>query len=51
MVSGEVQRVTDFEKGFPWAEAKIDDKWVVDPFHDDQGVAVKVKGRGLVVIS
>jgi 7,8-dihydropterin-6-yl-methyl-4-(beta-D-ribofuranosyl)aminobenzene 5'-phosphate synthase len=23
----------------------------VDPFHDDQGVAVKVKGRGLVVIS
>jgi 7,8-dihydropterin-6-yl-methyl-4-(beta-D-ribofuranosyl)aminobenzene 5'-phosphate synthase len=51
MVSGEVQRVTDFEKGFPWAEAKIDDKWVVDPFHDDQGVAIKVKGRGLVVIS
>jgi 7,8-dihydropterin-6-yl-methyl-4-(beta-D-ribofuranosyl)aminobenzene 5'-phosphate synthase len=50
LVSGEVQRVTDFEKGFPWAEAKIDDKWVVDPFHDDQGVAVKVKGRGLVVI-
>jgi len=51
MVSGEVQRVTDFEKGFPWAEAKIGDKWVMDPFHDDQGVAVKVKGRGLVVIS
>jgi len=50
MVSGEVQRVTDFEKGFPWAEAKIDYKWIVDPFHDDQGVAVKVKGRGLVVI-
>ncbi|MFX1486488.1 MAG: MBL fold metallo-hydrolase, partial [Promethearchaeota archaeon] len=50
LVSGEVQRVTDFEKGFPWAEAKIDDEWVVDPFHDDQGVAVKVKGRGLVVI-
>lgn len=50
MVSGEVPRVTDFEKGFPWAEAKIDGKWVVDPFHDDQGVAVNVKGRGLVVI-
>ena len=50
LVSGEVERVTDFEKGFPWAEAKIDDKWVVDPFHDDQGVAVKVKGKGLVVI-
>jgi len=51
LISGEVRRVTDFEKGFPWAEAKIDGKWVVDPFHDDQGVAVKVKGRGLVVIS
>jgi 7,8-dihydropterin-6-yl-methyl-4-(beta-D-ribofuranosyl)aminobenzene 5'-phosphate synthase len=50
LISGEVQRVTDFEKGFPWAEAKIDDKWVVDPFHDDQGVAVNVKGKGLVVI-
>jgi len=50
LISGEVQRVTDFEKGFPWAEAKISDKWVVDPFRDDQGVAVKVKGRGLVVI-
>jgi 7,8-dihydropterin-6-yl-methyl-4-(beta-D-ribofuranosyl)aminobenzene 5'-phosphate synthase len=49
-ISGEVPRVTDFEKGFPWAEAKIDGKWVVDPFHDDQGVAVKVKGKGLVVI-
>ena len=51
MVLGEVERVTDFEKGFPWAEAKIDDAWVMDPFHDDQGVAVKVKGKGLVVIS
>jgi 7,8-dihydropterin-6-yl-methyl-4-(beta-D-ribofuranosyl)aminobenzene 5'-phosphate synthase len=50
MLSGEVQRVTDFERGFPWAEAKIDGKWVVDPFPDDQGVAVKVKGKGLVVI-
>lgn len=50
LVSGEVQRVSAFEKGFPWAEAKIDYKWVVDPFHDDQGVAVKVKGRGLIVI-
>ena len=50
LVSGEVERVTDFERGFPWAEAKIDDDWVVDPFHDDQGVAVKVKDKGLVII-
>jgi 7,8-dihydropterin-6-yl-methyl-4-(beta-D-ribofuranosyl)aminobenzene 5'-phosphate synthase len=50
LVTGEVERVTDFERGFPWAEAKIDGHWVVDPFHDDQGVAVKVKDKGLVVI-
>ena len=50
LVTGEVERVTDFERGFPWAEAKIDGHWAVDPFHDDQGVAVKVKDKGLVVI-
>jgi 7,8-dihydropterin-6-yl-methyl-4-(beta-D-ribofuranosyl)aminobenzene 5'-phosphate synthase len=47
---GAVERVTDFEKGFPWAEAKIDGEWVVDPFLDDQGVAVNVRGKGLVII-
>jgi 7,8-dihydropterin-6-yl-methyl-4-(beta-D-ribofuranosyl)aminobenzene 5'-phosphate synthase len=50
LVTGEVERVTDFERGFPWAEAKIDGDWVVDPFPDDQGLAVKVKDKGLVVI-
>lgn len=50
MVTGEVERVTDFEKGFPWAEAKIGGEWILDPFPDDQGVAVKVKGKGLVVL-
>lgn len=50
LVTGDVERVTDFEKGFPWAEAKINETWVVDPFHHDQGLAVKVKGRGLVVV-
>ena len=50
LVTGEVERVTGFERGFPWAEAKIDGHWTVDPFHDDQGLAVKVKDKGLVVI-
>jgi 7,8-dihydropterin-6-yl-methyl-4-(beta-D-ribofuranosyl)aminobenzene 5'-phosphate synthase len=50
LVTGEVERVTAFEKGFPWAEAKIDGRWVVDPFRDDQGLAVKVKDKGLVII-
>ena len=51
LVLGEVERVTEFEKGFPWAEAKIGGDWVIDPISDDQGVAVKVKGKGLVVLS
>ncbi len=50
LVTGEVERVTGFERGFPRAEAKIDGDWIVDPFHDDQGVAVKVRSKGLVVI-
>jgi 7,8-dihydropterin-6-yl-methyl-4-(beta-D-ribofuranosyl)aminobenzene 5'-phosphate synthase len=50
LVTGEVERGTDFERGFPWAEAMIDGHWVVDPFPDDQGLAVKVKDKGLVVI-
>lgn len=51
MVTGEVERVTNFEKGFPWVEAKIGDNWVVDPFRDDQALAVNLKGKGLVVLS
>jgi 7,8-dihydropterin-6-yl-methyl-4-(beta-D-ribofuranosyl)aminobenzene 5'-phosphate synthase len=49
--TGEVERKTSFEKGFPWAEARIDGKWVIDPFRDDQGLIIKVKGKGLIVIS
>lgn len=49
--TGEIERRIPFEKGFPWAEAKIDGDWVYDPFNDDQGLVVKLKGKGLVVIS
>lgn len=49
--TGEVERTVPFEKGFPWAEAKIGGDWVYDPFNDDQGLVVKLKGKGLVVIS
>ena len=50
LATGEVERVTSFEKGFPLAEAKVDGTWMVDPFRDDQGLAVLVKGKGLVVV-
>lgn len=48
---GEIERVTDFERGFPWAEIKMSSTWSVDPFNDDQAVVIKVKDKGLVVIS
>ena len=34
----------------PGMEAKIDDSWVPDPFHDDQGLAINIKNKGLVVL-
>ena len=34
----------------PGMEAKINDDWIPDPFHDDQGLAIHVKNKGLVVI-
>jgi 7,8-dihydropterin-6-yl-methyl-4-(beta-D-ribofuranosyl)aminobenzene 5'-phosphate synthase len=50
LLTGPVQRVTDFERGLPWAEAKIGGAWVADPFRDDQGLVVNVKDQGLVVL-
>ncbi|MBU2548495.1 MAG: MBL fold metallo-hydrolase [Proteobacteria bacterium] len=47
---GRVERITDFETGFAWAEAYIDGGWTRDPFNDDQGLAFRVKDRGLVVL-
>lgn len=51
LTTGEIERITSFEKGFPWAEANINGDWTVDPFHDDQGLIIKVRNKGLVVIS
>jgi 7,8-dihydropterin-6-yl-methyl-4-(beta-D-ribofuranosyl)aminobenzene 5'-phosphate synthase len=51
LATGEVERTTTFEKGLPFAEAKIGGNWVVDPFHDDQGLVIRIKGKGLVVMS
>jgi 7,8-dihydropterin-6-yl-methyl-4-(beta-D-ribofuranosyl)aminobenzene 5'-phosphate synthase len=50
-LTGEIARKTSFEKGFPWMEAEIDGKWVVNPFRDDQALIAVLKGKGLVVIS
>jgi len=52
LVSGQTERVTDFEKGFPAQEARTDDGWEPDPWiWDDQSVIVHVRNKGLVVLS
>jgi len=52
LVSGQVERVTPFEKGFQNHYARLDGKWEKDPLvNDDQNLIVNVKDKGLVVVS
>jgi 7,8-dihydropterin-6-yl-methyl-4-(beta-D-ribofuranosyl)aminobenzene 5'-phosphate synthase len=52
IVSGEIPRKTDFEKGFPIHYAKRDDSWHHDPLiMDDQCLIMNVKGKGLVIVT
>jgi 7,8-dihydropterin-6-yl-methyl-4-(beta-D-ribofuranosyl)aminobenzene 5'-phosphate synthase len=52
LVSGEVARVTPFEKGFPIHWARRDGQWQPDPLiHDDQCAIVHVRGKGLVIVT
>jgi 7,8-dihydropterin-6-yl-methyl-4-(beta-D-ribofuranosyl)aminobenzene 5'-phosphate synthase len=51
MVTGEVERTTEFEKGMPNALKEKNGELVFDPFADDQSMVVKLNGKGLVVIS
>jgi 7,8-dihydropterin-6-yl-methyl-4-(beta-D-ribofuranosyl)aminobenzene 5'-phosphate synthase len=53
LVTGQVERVTDYEKGFPYQyEASEGEKWEPDPWiWDDQGIIFNVNGKGLVVAS
>jgi len=51
LVTGEVERTTAFEKGFPAAMMEQEGEMVPDPISDDQSLVVNLKGKGLVVIS
>jgi 7,8-dihydropterin-6-yl-methyl-4-(beta-D-ribofuranosyl)aminobenzene 5'-phosphate synthase len=51
VVTGEIERTTTFEKGFPIARMVQDGEVVPDPISDDQSLVVHLKGKGLVVIS
>lgn len=52
LVTGEVPRTNDFEKGFPIHYSEIDGKMENDPLiKDDQAVVLNIEDKGLVVIS
>lgn len=52
LISGEVARTTDFEKGFPVHYAKHNGKWEPDPLiRDDQCAIIHVRDKGLVILT
>jgi 7,8-dihydropterin-6-yl-methyl-4-(beta-D-ribofuranosyl)aminobenzene 5'-phosphate synthase len=52
LITGEVDRVTGFEKGFPIHQAWRGESWEPDPLIlDDQALIANVAGRGLVVLT
>ena len=52
LVTGEVDRTTGFERGFPGHEAHRHDGWEPDPLIlDDQALVASVRGHGLVVLT
>ena len=52
LLTGEIERSTEFEQGMAVHEALRDGQWVPDPLIlDDQALVANVRGRGLVVIT
>lgn len=52
LITGQVERVTDFEPGFPIQYRRSPNGWEPDYLvADDQGVIINVRDRGLVVLS
>ncbi len=52
LVTGAVDRTTEFERGFPVHQAFRDGSWQPDPLIlDDQALVISVQGKGLVVLT
>lgn len=52
LVTGQVERTTDFEKGFPLQQARTETGWEPDTWiWDDQGIVLNIRGKGLLVLS
>lgn len=52
LVTGQIERTTDFEQGMKNQQAEIDGAWQPDPWiYDDQAAVVHVRDKGLVVLT
>ncbi len=52
LLSGQVERTTPYEKGFPFQQKRDGDAWAPDTWiWNDQNLVVNVHDRGLVVTS
>ncbi|HEX5441555.1 MAG TPA: MBL fold metallo-hydrolase [Ktedonobacterales bacterium] len=52
LVTGQVERNTPFEKGYPLQQARDGDGWQPDTWiWDDQAIVCHLKGKGLLVLS
>jgi 7,8-dihydropterin-6-yl-methyl-4-(beta-D-ribofuranosyl)aminobenzene 5'-phosphate synthase len=52
LITGEVVRTTEFERGFPVHQALRDGAWTPDPLIlDDQALIVNVRDEGIVVLT
>ena len=52
LATGQVERLTDFEKGFPLQQARTNGGWEADIWMwDDQAIVYHLKDKGLVVLS
>jgi 7,8-dihydropterin-6-yl-methyl-4-(beta-D-ribofuranosyl)aminobenzene 5'-phosphate synthase len=52
LITGEVDRTTDFERGFPVHQALREGEWRPDPLIlDDQAAVLHVRNKGLVVLT
>lgn len=51
LLTGEIERTTSYEVGFPGAEVLVNGSWQVDPFRDEQAMVINVRDKGLVIIS
>jgi 7,8-dihydropterin-6-yl-methyl-4-(beta-D-ribofuranosyl)aminobenzene 5'-phosphate synthase len=52
LITGQIPRLTTFEKGMPAMHTEINGEWKHDPWmYDDQSIVINVRKKGLVVLT